>query len=127
MKHIGPSELILNPDGSVYHINLKPEHVADNIIFVGDPARVDKIARYFDHIEFSTQKREFKTVVGVLKNTRFTVISTGIGPDNIDIVLEPRARFKKTSPSTVWFLPSMAWGLKDSCIFIRQITYLKKT
>ena len=87
MKRIGPSELILNPDGSVYHINLKPEHVADNIIFVGDPARVDKIARYFDHIEFSTQKREFRTVVGVLKNTRFTVISTGIGPDNIDIVL----------------------------------------
>ena len=69
MKRIGPSELILNPDGSVYHINLKPEHVADNIIFVGDPARVDKIARYFDHIEFSTQKREFRTVVGVLKNT----------------------------------------------------------
>jgi uridine phosphorylase len=87
MNQIGSSELILNPDGSVYHINLKAEHVAPNVIFVGDPARVDRIARHFDKTEFTTQKREFRTVVGTLKGHRFTVISTGIGPDNIDIVL----------------------------------------
>ena len=87
MNKIGPSELILNPDGSIYHLNLKPEHIAPNIIFVGDQDRVDKVAKHFDHIEFSTQKREFRTVVGSYKNKRFTVVSTGIGPDNIDIVL----------------------------------------
>ncbi|WKK66729.1 nucleoside phosphorylase [Lutimonas zeaxanthinifaciens] len=87
MRIIGPSELILNPDGSIYHINLKPEHIAPNIIFVGDQNRVEKVSKHFDHIEFSTQKREFKSVVGSLNNKRFTVISTGIGPDNIDIVL----------------------------------------
>ncbi|PQB06691.1 phosphorylase [Polaribacter filamentus] len=84
---IKQSELILNPDGSIYHLNLKPENIATNIIFVGDQDRVDKISKYFDSIEFTTQKREFKTTTGTLKNKRFSVISTGIGPDNIDIVL----------------------------------------
>ncbi|QVY65481.1 nucleoside phosphorylase [Polaribacter sp. Q13] len=84
---IKQSELILNPDGSVYHLNLKPEHIATNIIFVGDQDRVDKISKYFDSIEFTTQKREFKTTTGTYKNKQFSVISTGIGPDNIDIVL----------------------------------------
>ncbi len=84
---IKPSELILNPDGSVYHLNLKPEHIADTIIFVGDQDRVEKITKHFDSIEFSTQKREFKTQTGYYKNKRLTVLSTGIGPDNIDIVL----------------------------------------
>ena len=87
MNKIGESELILNPDGSVYHINLKPEHVSKNIIFVGDQNRVASVAKYFDSIEFETQKREFKTITGIFKNTKFTVISTGIGPDNIDIVV----------------------------------------
>ena len=87
MEHIGSSELILNPDGSVYHINLKPEHVSPNVIFVGDPARVDRVAKHFQKIEFTTQKREFRTIVGQFKGRRFTVISTGIGPDNIDIVV----------------------------------------
>ena len=87
MRTIGPSELILNPDGSIYHINLKPEHIAPTVIFVGDQNRVEKVANHFDQIEFTTQKREFKTIVGSLKGYRFTVISTGIGPDNIDIVL----------------------------------------
>ena len=87
MNHIGPSELILNPDGSVYHINLKPEHISPNVIFVGDPGRVDRVARHFESLEFQTQKREFRTVVGRFKGERFTVISTGIGPDNIDIVV----------------------------------------
>jgi len=81
------SELILNPDGSVYHLNLKPEHIANDIIFVGDQNRVEKITQFFDSIEFSAQKREFKTQTGLYKGKRITVMSTGIGPDNIDIVI----------------------------------------
>jgi len=84
---IQASELILNPDGSIYHLNLKPENIAQDIIFVGDQDRVEKVTAYFDSIEFTTQKREFKTQTGTYKGKRITVISTGIGPDNIDIVL----------------------------------------
>jgi uridine phosphorylase len=84
---IQQSELILNPDGSVYHLNLKPENIAHDIIFVGDQDRVSKITKHFDSIEFSTQKREFKTETGIYKGKRLTVMSTGIGPDNIDIVI----------------------------------------
>lgn len=84
---IAASELILNPDGSVYHINLKPGQVANDIIFVGDQNRVEKITKHFDSIEFSTQKREFKTQTGTYKGKRITVMSSGIGPDNIDIVM----------------------------------------
>ncbi|WP_310381068.1 nucleoside phosphorylase [Flavobacterium sp.] len=84
---IKSSELILNPDGSVYHLNLKPEHIAEDIIFVGDQNRVEKITQFFDSIEFSTQKREFKTQTGTFRGKRITVMSTGIGPDNIDIVM----------------------------------------
>ena len=84
---IEQSELILNPDGSVYHLNLKPENIANDIIFVGDQDRVDKITDRFESVEFTTQKREFKTATGVYKGKRLSVISTGIGPDNIDIVL----------------------------------------
>lgn len=87
MTKILPSELILNPNGSVYHLNLKPENIAHNIIFVGDQDRVPKVTKYFDSIEFETQKREFRTITGVYKGTRMSVISTGIGPDNIDIVM----------------------------------------
>lgn len=83
---IKSSELILNPNGSVYHLNLKPENIAHDIIFVGDQERVSKITQHFDSIEFSTQKREFKTETGMYKGKRLTVQSTGIGPDNIDIV-----------------------------------------
>jgi uridine phosphorylase len=84
---IQSSELILNPDGSVYHLNLLPENIAHDIIFVGDQTRVEKITQFFEKIEFSIQKREFKTQTGVYKGKRISVISTGIGPDNIDIVL----------------------------------------
>jgi uridine phosphorylase len=84
---IKQSELILNPDGSIYHLNLRPEHIANNIIFVGDQDRVNKVTQHFDSIEFTTQKREFKTTTGIYKNKRISVISTGIGPDNIDIVI----------------------------------------
>ena len=81
------SELILNEDGSVYHLNLKPEYISNDIIFVGDQDRVNEITKYFDSVEITIQKREFKTVTGYYKNKRFSVVSTGIGPDNIDIVL----------------------------------------
>ncbi len=84
---IKESELILNKDGSIYHLNLKPENVAKDIIFVGDQDRVNMVTKLFDSIEFTTQKREFKTTTGTYKGKRITVISTGIGPDNIDIVL----------------------------------------
>ncbi|WP_370098440.1 nucleoside phosphorylase [Xanthomarina gelatinilytica] len=84
---IKDSELILNPDGSIYHLNLKPEHIAHDILLVGDQDRVEKITKHFDSIEFATQKREFKTQTGYYKGKRLTVLSTGIGPDNIDIVL----------------------------------------
>jgi len=87
MKAIPNSELIINPDGSIYHLNLKPEHICDTLIFVGDPDRVDLVSSHFDEIEFTIQKREFKTVIGSYKGLRLNVISTGIGPDNIDIVL----------------------------------------
>lgn len=87
MTKISVSELILNPDGSVYHLNLRPEHISENIILVGDQNRVAKVAKHFDSIEFETQKREFKTITGTIKSKRFTVVSTGIGPDNIDIVI----------------------------------------
>lgn len=87
MEKFKDSELILNPDGSVYHLNLKPENISNNIIFVGDQDRVESITKYFNSVEFSTQKREFKTQTGIYKGKRLTVISTGIGPDNIDIVL----------------------------------------
>ncbi len=86
-RKIGDSELVLNPDGSVYHLNLKPENISTDILTVGDPKRVDRIAKHFEKIEFETQKREFHTVTGYYKDHRLTVISTGIGPDNIDIVL----------------------------------------
>ncbi|MDR2222873.1 MAG: nucleoside phosphorylase [Flavobacteriaceae bacterium] len=84
---IKSSELILNPDGSIYHLNLRPENIAKDIIFVGDQYRVDRISKHFDTIEFETQKREFKTHTGTYKGKRISVISTGIGPDNIDIAI----------------------------------------
>lgn len=84
---IAPSELILNPDGSVYHLNIRPEDLAHTIITVGDPDRVDTVTSYFDTVRFTTQKREFKTSTGTYKGKEITVISTGIGTDNIDIVL----------------------------------------
>ncbi|MFV0212335.1 nucleoside phosphorylase [Empedobacter falsenii] len=80
------SELVLNADGSIYHCNIKPEHLADTIITVGDPNRVEKVSRHFDTIEHITSKREIVTHTGMLNGKRLTVISTGMGTDNIDIV-----------------------------------------
>jgi len=81
------SELILNSDGSIYHLHLKPSDIADTLIFVGDQERVGEVTKYFDRIDFEMQSREFKTQTGYYKGKRLSVISTGIGPDNIDIVL----------------------------------------
>lgn len=83
---IKESELIINPDGSIYHLNILPEDLATTIITVGDPDRVSSVTKHFDTIEVSKQKREFKTETGIYKGKRITVISTGIGTDNIDIV-----------------------------------------
>lgn len=81
------SELILNDDGSIYHLNLLPDQLADTVITVGDPDRVDHVSSYFEKIDFQIHKREFKTHTGVYNGHRITVISTGIGTDNIDIVI----------------------------------------
>ncbi len=83
---LGPSELILNADGSIYHLNLLPKDIANTIITVGDPDRVSDVSQYFDTIEVKKGKREFHTHTGTLNGKRITVISTGIGTDNIDIV-----------------------------------------
>lgn len=81
------SELILNNDNSVYHLHLKNEHIADSVILVGDPNRVEKVSSYFDSIELKIENREFITHTGLLSGKRLTVLSTGIGTDNIDIVI----------------------------------------
>ncbi|WP_124980453.1 nucleoside phosphorylase [Nonlabens xiamenensis] len=83
---IAESELIINPDGSIYHLNLRPDQLAPTVITVGDPERVAEVSKYFDVVECRVGKREFHTHTGVYKNRRISVISTGIGTDNIDIV-----------------------------------------
>lgn len=82
-----PSELIINQRGAVYHLNLRPDELADTVILVGDPARTDKVARFFDSIELRQEHREFESITGTIMGERVTVLSTGIGTDNIDIVL----------------------------------------
>ncbi len=84
---LAASELVLNPDGSVYHLNLLPQDIASKIILVGDPDRVPKISAFFDTIELKKNKREFYTHTGTLRGERITVMSSGIGTENIDIVL----------------------------------------
>lgn len=87
MKKFQESELIINPDGSIYHLNLLPQDIADTIILVGDPGRVKIVSSFFDEIEVEKSKREFYTCTGKYNNKRITVLSTGIGTDNIDIVI----------------------------------------
>ena len=87
MRIIPASELIINSDGSVFHLHLKPEQLADRIVLVGDPARVTTVASYFDTQECEVSSREFHTITGTYKGKRITVVSHGIGTDNIDIVL----------------------------------------
>lgn len=87
MDRLPESEFILNPDGSIYHLNLRPDQLARTVITVGDPERVEKITRHFDRLEVVVQKREFHTQTGYYKGKRISVVSTGIGTDNIDIVM----------------------------------------
>jgi uridine phosphorylase len=82
-----PSELVLNPDGSVYHLALRPEQLGDLVVVVGDQGRVDKVSRHFERIEHRVQNREFIAHTGTYRGTHITALSTGIGTDNIDIVL----------------------------------------
>ncbi len=86
-KIIAPSELIINPDGSVFHLHLRPEQLTDRIILVGDPARVDMVASFFDTKDFEVSSREFHTIGGTYKGKPIMCLSHGIGPDNIDIVI----------------------------------------
>ena len=86
-KYFAPSELIINEDGSCFHLHLKPEQLADRVILVGDPARVTTVADHFDTKECEVQSREFHTITGIYKGKRITVQSHGIGCDNIDIVM----------------------------------------
>jgi len=109
MSKISETDLILNPDGSVYHLNLLPKHISETIITVGDPSRVYLVSQFFDEVEFEMNKREFITHVGKYKGKKITVISTGIGTDNVEIFFseldalvnidlkarEPKARKKK--------------------------------
>jgi uridine phosphorylase len=87
MQAIGASELIINDRGAIYHLNLRPEEIADTIITVGDPERVASVSKYFDRIEHKLSHREFITHTGTIGQKRISVVSTGIGPDNIDIAL----------------------------------------
>jgi len=87
MNPISHTDLILNPDGSIYHLHLLPEDIADQIILVGDPGRVAQVSSHFDHIELKKSNREFVTHTGSYRGKRITALSTGIGTDNIDIVL----------------------------------------
>lgn len=87
MTNLSPSELIINPDGSIYHLHLCPGDIADTVFFVGDPERVAKVTKFFDRIELERHHREFVTHTGYIGNKRLSVVSTGIGTDNIDIVL----------------------------------------
>lgn len=86
-RRFAESELIINSDGSVFHLHLKPEQLADKVILVGDPGRVETVAKYFDNIECEVSNREFRTITGTYHGKRISVQSTGIGCDNIDIVV----------------------------------------
>lgn len=87
MARIGDSELIINSDGTIFHLHLRPEDLADNVILVGDPGRVDLVKSFFTSIENESSSREFRSATGIYNDTRFTVLSTGIGCDNLDIVM----------------------------------------
>ena len=86
-RYFPPSELLIEPNGAVYHLGVKPEQLADKVILVGDPNRVPKVAAFFDTQECDISAREFRTITGTYKGKRITVVGTGIGCDNIDIVL----------------------------------------
>ena len=86
-KYFAPSELLINEDGSIFHLHVKPEWLADKVILVGDPGRVSLVASHFENKEYEVESREFHTITGTYQGKRITVVSTGIGCDNIDIVM----------------------------------------
>ena len=109
-KYFAESELIINPDGSVFHLHIKPEQLAQKIILVGDPGRVATVAEHFDTKECDIESREFHTITGNYQGKRITVVSTGIGCDNIDIVLNEldalanidfKSRYEKDNPCSL--------------------------
>ncbi len=122
MAKISDTDLILNEDGSVYHLNLLPKHISDTIITVGDPSRVYRVSQYFDDVEFEMNQREFITHVGTYKGKKITVISTGIGTDNVEIFFteldalvnidlktrEPKSREREAEDHPHWHIRSVA-------------------
>ena len=101
------TELILNADGSVYHLHLKNEHIADTVLLVGDPGRVERISSFFDSIEFTISNREFATHTGMYNGKRVTALSTGIGTDNLDIVVNELDAAVNINPATKETNPSL--------------------
>jgi uridine phosphorylase len=119
MQHFSETDLILNKDGSVYHLNLKPENVADTILLVGDPGHVHKVSRHFEKVEFEMNQREFITHTGYIGKKRLTVLSTGMGMDNIEIAMieidalfniDLKKRKPKNKPTSVQFIRIGASG-----------------
>jgi len=129
---IPESELLINADGSIYHLNLKPGQVADTVITVGDPDRVEKISRYFDTVELKVQKREFVTHTGCYRGKRLSVISTGMGTDNVEIFMTeldalfnvdfetrlPRAHHKRLTIIRVGTSGSMQAGISEGSYLV---------
>jgi uridine phosphorylase len=113
MTYFSPTDLIINPDGSSYHLAIRPDQVTDQIILVGDPERVSKVSQYFDRIDVKIHKREFVSHFGELKGKRIGVISSGIGVDNVEIVLNEldalvnidfETRLEKTTKKSLEFI-----------------------
>jgi len=132
----GASELIINPDGSIFHLHLLPEDIADTIILVGDPGRVETVASFFDQIELKKQNREFYTITGYYKKKRLTVISTGIGTDNIDIVvneldaianIDLKTRKRKAEHKTLNFIRIGTSGSLQADIPVESFLMSKKS
>lgn len=108
MNRIAESELIINSRGAIYHVDLRPEELADTVITVGDPDRVAEVSKHFDKIEVKRQHREFIAHTGLVGKKRITVISTGIGPDNIDIVLNELDALKNIDLETRTEKPNLS-------------------
>jgi uridine phosphorylase len=131
-QRLAPSELVIKEDGTIYHLNLRPEDIADTIITVGDPGRVGQVSKHFDRIELQQQKREFVTHTGWLGQKRLTVISTGIGPDNIDIALNEldalanidfRTRQITKNPRTLRFIRLGTSGCLQDDIEVERLVF----
>ena len=107
MKQIAASELIINHRGAVYHLDLRPEELATTVVTVGDPSRVQEVSKYFDRLEFKREHREFVTHTGFIGQKRLTVLSSGIGPDNIDIVMNELDALANIDLSTRQIKPTL--------------------